>query len=532
MNRIFLPIVMYLPALALLLFYLSEGISKLGSNEFIVLVVFIILGTIAYFSINNNNFIFAYLRKQDVELSKDPESNQLARDIWSGFIVKEERTKSQLNIPSFIEMYMSEHKIGNNTNIIKRMKLIQTYASISILVGVLGTFVGLVFSLAALNPENIDKSILGILAGVHTAFFTSIGGILFSIAINLHTKIRNSEQLFVQIMLKIENYIHQIEQKNGDYYVVEAIGEVKTAVHNVGRAFLDVASFSKEFKTATDNLLQFNDLFQQNTAAVSSLFSNMKGITNLFNQRSELIHNDFSKLFTYFTEQADMQNSMKQSFEQTAADIRSFAGYQSRNMDGIVKQNEKVQQSYEKLFTNVQQKLQNAYSEMVEFFEVTSAQISLMVGQSELQVDVNKELAESIEKQVKKTHTSLLKQWKETNSQNLEVKDSFAGILLQIETYFTTNQKLTGITENIETLLKVNGEKFQGQADIFTKALQQHGAESAKMAGQLKGLIDSDEALQESVNDLTIQIKHTNQLVENIQLEATNKAEQDILVNS
>lgn len=159
MNRIFLPIIMYLPAMALLLFYLSEGISKLGSNEFIVLVVYIILGTIAYFSINNNNFIFVYLRKQDVELSNDPESNQLARDIWSEFIVKEERTKSQLNIPSFIEMYMSEHKIGKDTNIIKRMKLIQTYASISILVGVLGTFVGLVFSLTALNPENIDKGL-------------------------------------------------------------------------------------------------------------------------------------------------------------------------------------------------------------------------------------------------------------------------------------------------------------------------------------------------------------------------------------
>ncbi|MGF6953841.1 hypothetical protein QF028_006346 [Neobacillus sp. B4I6] len=37
---------------------------------------------------------------------------------------------------------MSEYQIDHKTSIVKRMNLIHTFASISILVGVLGTFIG------------------------------------------------------------------------------------------------------------------------------------------------------------------------------------------------------------------------------------------------------------------------------------------------------------------------------------------------------------------------------------------------------
>jgi hypothetical protein len=177
---------------------------------------------------------------------------------------------------------MSEYQIDHKTSIVKRMKLIHTFASISILVGVLGTFIGLVITLAALNPSNIDKSILKVLGGVQTAFFTSIGGILFSIAINLHSKVRNSDQLLLQVMLKTENFIHQKDQKTSDYYVVEAIGGVKEAVHNMGNAFLEVAHFSKEFKIATASLKQFTIDFQQNTNSVSKYWCQAPSVDNVY----------------------------------------------------------------------------------------------------------------------------------------------------------------------------------------------------------------------------------------------------------
>src|SRR4051794_16008739 len=139
MKKPFLPILMYLPALFLFIYYISGGVSKFSSNEFIVLAVYIVLGTIANFSINSNNFIYTYLKNQDLDLTKDPEANHLASTIWNAYLAKKDKTKAQLSISSFIEMFMSEHQIDKNINIVNRMKLIHTYASISILIGVLGT---------------------------------------------------------------------------------------------------------------------------------------------------------------------------------------------------------------------------------------------------------------------------------------------------------------------------------------------------------------------------------------------------------
>ena len=264
MKKYFITILMFVPAVALFIYFSSGGISNIPASDYLVLAVYIILGLIADFSLKSNNLIFSFLKKQDEELTSSPERNHLFSTIWKEFITKKEITKTQLNISSFIEMFMSGYKIDNQSTMIKKLKLIHTYASISILVGVLGTFIGLVVTLASLNPDNIDSSIMGILGGVHTAFFTSIGGIMFSIVINLHSKYKNSEQLLLQVMLKIENYIYQKDQKTSDYYVVEAIGDVKEAVYNMGRAFLDVAHFSKEFKIATDNLIGFNENFPAN----------------------------------------------------------------------------------------------------------------------------------------------------------------------------------------------------------------------------------------------------------------------------
>lgn len=348
MNQFLLPLLMFFPTFSLLIYYLTRGATNLGANEFLVLGVLIVLGTIVNFSIRSNITIFTFLKSQDEELTKNPELNQLAAVIWGAIIDKKERTKTQLNIPSFIEVFMSEYQID-------------TFASISILVGVLGTFTGLEITLAALNPSDIDQSILKVLGGVHTAFFTSIGGILFSITINLHTKIRNSEQLLLQVMLKVENFIHQKDQKTSDYYVVEAIGEVKEAVYNLGRAFLDVASFAKEFKTATDHLNDFNRNFLQNTIAVSSLFADMMTITESFNQKTMLIHDDFERMFTYFDNQYNLNNDIKMTFENTAQDIKSFVGNQSNVINGFIKNNYSQHKSYNALINNTQKEIQQAY---------------------------------------------------------------------------------------------------------------------------------------------------------------------------
>ncbi|MEY2193045.1 MotA/TolQ/ExbB proton channel family protein [Neobacillus sp. BF23-41] len=505
MNRFLLPLLMFLPTFLLLIYYLSGGATKLGANEFLVLAVLIVLGTIANFSIRSNNTIFTFLNKQDEDLSKNPENNQLAATIWRAFNDKKERTKTQLNIPSFIEVFMSEYHIDNKTSIVKRMKLIHTFASISILVGVLGTFTGLVITLAALNPSDIDKSILKVLGGVHTAFFTSIGGILFSIAINLHSKVRNSEQLLLQVMLKVENFIHQKDQKTSDYYVVEAIGGVKEAVHNMGNAFLEVAHFSKEFKTATDNLKQFNNNFKQNTMEVSGLFKDMMAITELFNQKTALIHDDFERMFTYFNNQHNLNNEIKMTFENTAHDIKSFVANQNNVIDGFMKNNYNLHNSYKSLVDSSQQEIQQAYKEMANFFEGTTSQISQIVTQNESQVDMHKQLTESIYKQIKKEQAGLLKQLKESNSENGEVKDLFKDAVTSMGNYMSIQESSN---QSLETSLNVLSNNIKNTNDLIGK-LDQSFSKGAKetpealnsLESTLNDLMKSLETFSEKMNE-------------------------------
>jgi len=508
MKKYLITTLLFLPTIALFIYFSSGGISNIPPSDYLVLAVYIILGFIADFSLKSNNSIFSFLKKQDVELTSSPEINHLFTTIWKEFITKKEMTKTQLNISSFIEMFMSEYRINNQANIVKKLKLIHTYASISILVGVLGTFIGLVVTLASLNPNNIDSSIMGILGGVHTAFFTSIGGILFSIIINLHSKYKNSEQLLLQVMLKIENYIYQKDQKTADYYVVEGLGDVKEAVYNMGRAFLDVAHFSKEFKIATENLKEFTDNFKGVTNEVNSLFSNMKTITEQFNERTSQLHSDFETLFIYFGNQNTSLNGMKSAFEQSRNDIKTFVDDHSKVMnqisndnkvvlEQISNDNKNVQQQYETMFKYAQNAIKQAYKELNGFFELTSSQISQIALQSDAQADGHKKLTEAIYKQIKKEQASLLKQIKESNTQNSEINESIKDSVLKIDGYLDNQEK--------------SNETLTIQLDQLSKSIQSANDLIVIMNAALTKGIDATPAsiksLETTLNDLKISIE-------------------------
>jgi biopolymer transport protein ExbB/TolQ len=542
MKKYFITILMFVPAIALFIYFSSGGISNIPASDYLVLAVYIILGLIADFSLKSNNSIFSFLKKQDEELTSSPERNHLFSTIWKEFITKKETTKTQLNISTFIEMFMSEYKIDNQSTMIKKLKLIHTYASISILVGVLGTFIGLVVTLASLNPDNIDSSIMGILGGVHTAFFTSIGGIMFSIVINLHSKYKNSEQLLLQVMLKIENYIYQKDQKTSDYYVVEALGEVKEAVFNVGRAFLDAAHFSNEFKKATDNLIGFNETFQKSTIEVNNMFANMKTITEQFNNRTAQLHTDFEKLFTYFENQNTTLYGMKTAFEQSRNDIKTFVNEQSKVvgqisnnnkmvleqvsndnktvlqrisndnktvLEQISNDNKNVQQQYGTMFKFAQNVIKQAYKELNGFFEQTSFQISQISTQNESQVDNHKQLTEAIYKQIKKEQAALLKQIKESNAQNSEVKESIKDSVLKIDGYLgqqeKSNEILTKQLDQLSNSIQSANDLIVIMNATITKGTEATPASLKSLESTLNDLKKSIETLSKKVKEEKIQ---------------------------
>ncbi|MCP2033517.1 rubrerythrin [Planomicrobium sp. HSC-17F08] len=376
-----------------------------------------------------------------------------------------------MNLPSFIESYMAEYKMENKTPVISTMRLIHTFSSITILVGVLGTFIGLVISLAGIDPVQIDQSIVTILSGVHTAFYTSIAGIIFSIAINLHSKVKNNEHLMLQIMLKIENYIYTKDKETSDYYVVEAIKDVKTAVNNMGQSFLAVSKFSQEFKEATDNLNSFNTSFSQNTTQVSELFEDMKTITKTFNDRSTQIHDDFGKLFMYFEGQNGFHTSIQQAFQHTAADIKEYVTHQANFLSKLTVSNEESRKQYESLLNATDTKVQVAYQEMSKFFTGISAHISQLIEQNTQHINKNTALTETVYKQIKEEQAALLRNLEEALSQKRDFEAFFKKVAMGSGNSGKGNQNLTLVVDVIEKNIGQLNKQIEKMNELYERKM-------------------------------------------------------------
>jgi hypothetical protein len=365
-------------------------------------------------------------------------------------------------------------------------------------------------------------------------------------------------------MLKIENFIYQKDQKTSDYYVVEAIGDVKEAVYNMGRAFLDIAHFSKEFKMATDNLIGFNETFQKNTVVVNTLFANMKTITEQFNNKTAQLHTDFEKLFTYFENQNTTLYGMKSVFEQSRNDIKTFVNEQSKVvgqisnnnkmvleqvsndnktvleqisndnktvleqisndnktvleqisndnktvLEQISNDNKNVQQQYGTMFTFAQNVIKQAYKELNGFFEQTSFQISQIATQNESQVDNHKQLTEAIYKQIKKEQAALLKQIKESNTQNSEVKESIKDSVLKIDGYLgqqeKSNEILTKQLDQLSSSIQSANDLILIMNATITKGTEATPASLKSLESTLTDLMKSIDTLSKKVKEEKIQ---------------------------
>src|SRR5699024_3882204 len=82
-------------------------------------------------------------------------------------------------------------------NLLNIIKLVQMTISVFILLGVLGTFIGLTISLGSIsaNSDQLIENVSAILSGIDVAFYTSIVGMGFSLVMTILTRVFNTEYL-------------------------------------------------------------------------------------------------------------------------------------------------------------------------------------------------------------------------------------------------------------------------------------------------------------------------------------------------
>ncbi|MBB5356526.1 ABC-type transporter Mla subunit MlaD/biopolymer transport protein ExbB/TolQ, partial [Anoxybacillus mongoliensis] len=278
------------------------------------------------------------LRESEVKIlnwmyiDENAENNSFVLTVKQLYDEEKKSTENDLNIQNFLEAYISSFylpskKLGSKLKLVQRLKLVQTASSICILVGVLGTFVGLVFALKGIdtNLAKMSESLINVLDGAHTAFYTSIAGIIFSIFINIYTKFHNGEQLLVQVMLKVENYLSAQNKKTVDLRVIEALHEVKGAVVDMNRSLLDAHHFSRALEVSTLNLNKFNEDFSQNIGKLSYLFGDMEVFMKDYNRHMSRLNDQLINIHTVLEKQNELTTNSFKSITSMQEEYRNFS---------------------------------------------------------------------------------------------------------------------------------------------------------------------------------------------------------------
>ncbi|MGX4668927.1 MotA/TolQ/ExbB proton channel family protein [Cerasibacillus sp. JNUCC 74] len=224
--------------------------------------------------------------------------------------------------------------------IISLIKMIQMTVSVFILLGVLGTFIGLTSSLGSINLEGneIVEGVANVLTGIDVAFYTSIAGMGFSLIMTILMKVLNTEFMLTDIMLMTETKLEGTQENglNRLITVSETIHESilhltetsEQSFQTIVFAFKGFQDYTTGLQQSAKDLASFNDGLATNLKDFQQLFHNMKSVTEDIATGTNRLNDNFATLFTYFKRMDKRNERMMQALENTFEKAKEQAGTQ------------------------------------------------------------------------------------------------------------------------------------------------------------------------------------------------------------
>lgn len=257
------------------------------------------------------------------------ETNRLDVEPLKSF--KEQFDKKQdesVKIETFVQEKFSGWRVLN-IPVVSLIKMVQMTISVFILLGVLGTFIGLTISLGNIhtNEEELVENVAGVLSGIDVAFYTSIVGMSFSLVMTVLVKTLNTEYMLTDIMLTVETLLEGNE-KNGMnrlIHVSETINQSilglqtsnQKSLQNIEQAFSGFQEYTSGLQQSAKDLAAFNDGLSSNLQDFQEIFRQVEKLMNGFGEGTRELNKNFNALFAYF-KQTDRKNErIATAFEQT-----------------------------------------------------------------------------------------------------------------------------------------------------------------------------------------------------------------------
>lgn len=323
------------------LFTTAEKAEAMLANpiiEFIFMALFII------FILTLGIHISLYMKLRTIR-NHVKETNHLDMEPLRTF--KEQFEKRQkadtIKAETFVQERFSSWRLWN-IPVVGLIKIVQMTVSVFILLGVLGTFIGLTISLGSIQTaeDQLVENVTGVLSGIDVAFYTSIVGMSFSLLMTLLVKLFNTEYMLTDIMLMVESHLEGHEQ-NGMSRLIQVSETINQSIinlqqtnqqslQNMEKAFTGFQEYTTGLQQSAKDLAAFNEGLSSNLQDFQELFQQMKLITEGFREGTTELNKNFAALFAYF-KKADRRNErLATAFEQTYEKMQETSNVQIQTL--------------------------------------------------------------------------------------------------------------------------------------------------------------------------------------------------------
>src|SRR5690625_981223 len=246
------------------------------------------------------------------------------------------QAKESMKVETFVQEKFSNWRMFQ-IPVVSLIKMVQMTISVFILLGVLGTFIGLTISLSSVNPvgDQIVENIAGVLSGIDVAFYTSIVGMSFSLIMTVLIRVLNTEYMVTDLMLIVESHLesHELHGMNKMIEVSEVIhGSIENlqatnekSLQSIVESFHGFKDYTSGLQKSAEDLAKFNDGLSENLADFQELFQQMKVVTDGFGEGTAQLNENFASLFSYFQKIDRKNERIATVFEQTYEKIQDVS---------------------------------------------------------------------------------------------------------------------------------------------------------------------------------------------------------------
>ncbi|MBO3445937.1 MotA/TolQ/ExbB proton channel family protein [Clostridium sp. CCUG 7971] len=282
----------------------------------IAFLIVIVLYSVINIILNKN--LYNFISEDLIRLNENYKISLLYSDIknkYSLYIL--ENSHADINIASFIEEICASLKFKNRF-VLDKIKRIKNASSTCILLGVLGTFIGLSMMLLSINTSDIINSLPETISSMQTAFITSIFGIVCSIILNLIIGYHDCEHILIQLMLKMENLLTSeiTHQKSQD--IDNKIEDVKSSIKEISISIKSIERFDQISK----DLTEFNSEFINGIETLKELLDGSQNSIKIFDQNVRKLDKQFSIMNMKFTKLFDTYDNQSEINKEILLDIK------------------------------------------------------------------------------------------------------------------------------------------------------------------------------------------------------------------